>query len=251
MISPVLVEVHGDGPRLVFVHGAITNGPTAWAKQLPLAERWQLVVLTRPGFVPGPPIERCDFAPDAAAVAQLLDEPAHLVGHSYGGLIALLAAAQRPDAVRSLTVVEPPVFSLVRGNPLVEDAITQHLDAMREHGDDPRAFMVFFTERLGADPANVPDPLPDALRQGVELLIRERYPWEAEIPVDALAAGRFRTLVVSGNHSPLHEMMCDALADSLGARAERAVIEGRGHNVQRTGVAFNDRLERFLNSAVN
>jgi len=38
--------------------------------------------------------------------------PAHLVGHSLGGLIALLVAIQRPDLVRSLVLIEPPVLSL-------------------------------------------------------------------------------------------------------------------------------------------
>ena len=45
----------------------------------------------------------------------------HLVGHSYGGVIALLAAARCLEAIRSLTVTEPPAFGLVRGQPEVED----------------------------------------------------------------------------------------------------------------------------------
>jgi pimeloyl-ACP methyl ester carboxylesterase len=244
----MLVEEHGAGPRVVLVHGALTNGPATWAKQLPLAERWRLLVLTRPGFAPNPPIARCDFDADAAAVADLLDEPAHLVGHSYGALVALLAAVQRPEHVRSLTLVEAPVFGLVRGNALVEHAIAVHLAAVEEFGDDPRAFMVSFTERLGGQGANVPDPLPDPLRQGVELLIHERSPWEADIPVAALAAAPFRTLVVSGGHDPVQELMSDALAEQLGSRAERAVITGRGHNVQRVGDQFNDRLEAFFSA---
>src|SRR5690349_13237665 len=96
MILPMHSAIWGEGPRVVLVHGAITNGPAAWSKQKPLAERWQLVVVNRPGFVPNPPEPRCDFEADAEAVAEIIDEPAHLVGHSYGGLIALLAASYRP-----------------------------------------------------------------------------------------------------------------------------------------------------------
>src|ERR1700757_397360 len=105
MILPMQLEIWGEGPRVVLVHGAITNGPAAWSKQRPLAERWQLVVVNRPGFAPNPPEQRSDFEADAAALARMLDEPAHLVGHSYGGLIVLLAADQRPDAVLSLTLI--------------------------------------------------------------------------------------------------------------------------------------------------
>jgi pimeloyl-ACP methyl ester carboxylesterase len=242
----VNVEVWGAGPRVVLVHGAITNGLAAWSKQRPLAERWQLAVVNRPGFAPNPPEDRCDFELDAALIAELLDEPTHLVGHSYGGLIALLAAGQRPGEVRSLTVIEPAVMSLVRGDPAVEEAIATHVSVLASHAEDPRAFLLAFIASLGGDPATVPDPLPDQLRQHVELLMHERFPWEAAIPIETLASAPFPTFAVSGGHSPMHEMMCDTLAGRLGPSAQRAVIEGAGHIVQRTGAAFNDRLEHFL-----
>ena len=65
---------------------------------MPLAERFELVVVDRPGFPPNPPVERVDFEPDAELVAGLLEPGDHLVGHSYGGVISLLAAALRPEA---------------------------------------------------------------------------------------------------------------------------------------------------------
>lgn len=57
------------------------------------------------------------LAQEAAAVRGLLgrlDEPAHLVGHSYGGAVALHIARTRPERVRSLTLVEPSAFHLLR-----------------------------------------------------------------------------------------------------------------------------------------
>lgn len=45
---------------------------------------------------------------------------AHLVGHSYGGIICLLAAAMRPESVLSLTVTEPDCMGVARGEPAVE-----------------------------------------------------------------------------------------------------------------------------------
>jgi pimeloyl-ACP methyl ester carboxylesterase len=56
----------------------------------------------------------CDpHVDDLVAVSGALDAaPAHLVGHSWRGFIALLTAIRRPDLVRSLILMEPPVLSL-------------------------------------------------------------------------------------------------------------------------------------------
>src|SRR5208337_4690459 len=48
----------------------------------------------------------------AAWVVELLDDGAHLVGHSFGGCVALAAAAKRPAAVRSLALIEPGMQKL-------------------------------------------------------------------------------------------------------------------------------------------
>jgi pimeloyl-ACP methyl ester carboxylesterase len=90
----------------------------------------------------------------------------------------------------------------------------------------------------------LPDPLPPELDRGARLLMVERPPWEAEIPLAALAAAPFPTLVVSGGHGRAFDAVCDVLERSLGA--ERAVIPGAGHGVPRVGAPFNERLEAFL-----
>jgi pimeloyl-ACP methyl ester carboxylesterase len=58
------------------------------------------------------------LACDAQIVRALLEraqEPAHLVGHSYGGAVALHVARLQPGVVRSLTLIEPVAFHLLRG----------------------------------------------------------------------------------------------------------------------------------------
>jgi pimeloyl-ACP methyl ester carboxylesterase len=207
-----------------------------------LSEDWQLVVVNRPGFAPNPPIARCDFEADAQGLVDLLEEPAHVVGHSYGGVIALLAASYRPESVRSLAVIEPPVMSLLRGDPEIEKAIAGHIGLVDSFRHDPRGFLAAFTANLGGDPSSLPDPMPAPLRQHVELLINERFPWEAEVPTAVLSGCAFAKAVFSGGHSVMQERMCDALAAAI--TAGRETIAGAGHNVQRAS-RCNTALAQF------
>lgn len=57
------------------------------------------------------------LADEARAVIGLVDvlaTPVHLVGHSYGGAVALKVASARPSAIASLTLYEPSAFHLLR-----------------------------------------------------------------------------------------------------------------------------------------
>jgi pimeloyl-ACP methyl ester carboxylesterase len=237
----------GQGPPVLFIHGSVVGAEQTWRKQLSLAERWTLILPNRPGFGASPPLERGDFEAEAPLFAELLGDGAHLVGHSYGGVIALLAAARRPEAVRSLTVSEPGSLRLAAGNPVVDEMIRNGERLYRSPDLIPsEVFLRLF--RSGAGSAReTPEELPEELARGVELLKRERLSWEAEIPVEELARAGFPSLVVSGDHSEAFEAVCDALAARLGA--ERAVIPGRGHTVPSTGEPYNRVLEDHLSSS--
>lgn len=232
--------------RLVLVHGSVLGGRGTWGAQRPLADRFELLVLDRPGFPPNPPVDRIDFEPDAAWVCGLLRPGDHVVGHSYGGVIALLATASRPDLVGSLTVIEPPATRVALGDPAV-GAFARGGEELWANGprDDPEAFLRAFLVAVGSE-YDPPSPLPPELEQAARALARERGPWEADVPLEALAAAPFPKLVVSGAHHPAFDAICDVLERAL--RAERVVLPGFGHTVQRHP-GFNNALADFVERA--
>jgi hypothetical protein len=56
------VETLGSGQRVVLVHGS--GGNSGWPAQRPLAERYTLVMPTRSGYPPNPPLERICLLPE-------------------------------------------------------------------------------------------------------------------------------------------------------------------------------------------
>jgi pimeloyl-ACP methyl ester carboxylesterase len=229
-------------PRVLLVHGSVVNGDATWAAQRPLEGRFDLVVPNRRGFPPGPDVESVDFEDEAVWLDAFLEPEAHLVGHSYGGVIALLAAARRPELVRSLTVIEPPALAVARGDPAVDAFVARSTGLWESGPREPEAFLRGFLAAV-----NAPAPrgaFSPALLQGARTLMVERYPWTAEIPLDELAAAPFPKLVVSGAHSEPFDVVCDVLEERLGA--ERAVLPGAGHAVQLLREPFNDVLADFV-----
>src|SRR3954452_2357440 len=116
-MSELYVESGGAGTPVVLVHGSLALGVEEWDAQRPLAdEGFRLLVLDRRGYGQSPAAEGEDFVRDGDDIAALMDGGAHLVGHSYGGLGVMFAAARRPDATRSLTLLEPAAFALGQGH---------------------------------------------------------------------------------------------------------------------------------------
>ena len=64
------------------------------------------------------------------AMAESLGRPLDLIGHSFGGTVALRIALERPDLVRSLTLIEPVLFAAARaaGDPAYARFLTGHRD---------------------------------------------------------------------------------------------------------------------------
>ena len=231
--------------RIVFVHGSVGNAEMAWAAQRPLEERFECVFLTRSGYPPRPALARIDFEEQADELAAVLREGDHLVGHSYGGVVSLLAAARRP-VLRSLTVSEPPAFGVARGQPAVEEFLAK-IERFRAGNPTPSEYLAFFLPLVGSA-IKLPDPLPPALEQGARAALAERPPQEAVIPLELLVATEFPKLVVAGAHSIAFDAVCDRLERELGA--ELAILPGFGHPVARHP-EFNRVLADFVARAGN
>ena len=96
----------GSGPSVALVHG-FGGAASNWTLMAPaLAQRCRVLVPELPGHggsSPLPaPVETLD--PYADRLVAVLDDPAVLVGHSLGAVVALRAAARHPDAVRGLVL---------------------------------------------------------------------------------------------------------------------------------------------------
>src|SRR4051794_34299555 len=213
----IAVDRLGSGPAVLLLHGGA--GPElTWERQRELAERWSLIVPTRRGFPRSAPAARQDFEVDAEDVGRLLTKRTHLVGFSYGGLGVTLATEREPELVRSLTLIETPLYLVAPDDPAVRD--------IAETGG---AFLAEEAEELM-------EPVPEI-----------RSPSEARPDLDAIAAAGIPAMVVSGGHNDGIEALNDALAERLNARRE--VVPGAGHAVPRAP-DFNDVLESFLKGSV-
>jgi pimeloyl-ACP methyl ester carboxylesterase len=239
-VSVISVVREGSGTEVLLVHGGASPG-TTWAGLAKLANRWTLVFAYRRGYPPSP-AGRHDFDVDANDLLPLLDSRPHIVAHSYGVLGTLLAAATRPERVRSLTLIEPPLFHLVPGDP--EVARLERLgDAFLRDGLSCEPAMLREFLRLSGA-TNVDDgPLPERVAQGVRRAHGGRLPGEARPRLDILRTAGIPSLVASGGHAEALERICDALAAEL--HAERIVAVGAGHFVA-AAPGFADLLDRFL-----
>ena len=238
-MSDLYVESWGAGTNVVLVHGSLATGSDEWQAQRPLADAgFRLLVPDRRGYGRSPAGGE-DFLRDAEDIAELMGDGAHLVGHSYGGLGVLFAAARRPEATLSLALLEPGTFALGQHHPAARALLDDVRRIWNEDLPDDE-WVIRFLEAVGSDPDTLTPELIASAVQLVPVLRRGRPPWESDVPVVQLASATFPKLVVSGGHSAGFEAICDDLSERIGAR--RAVVEGAGHEVQFTGPPLNAAL---------
>jgi pimeloyl-ACP methyl ester carboxylesterase len=224
----------------VLVHGSLATGTEEWHEQRPLVdEGFRLLVPDRRGYGQSPPAEGEDFLRDADDIVELMGDGAHLVGHSYGGLGVLFAAAHRPDATLSLALLEPAAFAFGQHHPAAR-ALVDEVRGLWDKSLPDEDWVIRFLKAVGSDPGALAPELIAAAVQLAPVLRRGRPMWQSQLPLADLAASGFPKLVVSGGHSAGFDAICDDLAERIGA--SRAEAAGAGHEIQFTGRALNEIL---------
>ena len=238
-MSDIFFQSWGSGAPVVLVHGSLATGADEWDAQRPLADQgFRLIVVDRRGYGQSPAADAEDFERDGDDIAALMGSGAHLVGHSYGGLSVLFAAARRPDATLSLTLLEPGAFMLGQHHPAARALLGELRDLWGQALPDSD-WVVRFLKTVGSEDALSPALLAAAVPL-VPVLRRGRPIWEAELPLSELASTPFPKLVVSGGHSAAFDAICDDLAKQIGAA--RAEVKGADHEVQFAGPPVNEML---------
>ncbi|MFI8952032.1 alpha/beta fold hydrolase [Streptomyces sp. NPDC053750] len=103
-------EAEGDGDPLVLLHGGFCTNDTWGAQRAELTAGHRVFLPERRAHGHTPdvagPLTYQDMADDTMAFLEtVVGGPAHLVGWSDGGIVALLVAAARPDLVRKVVVI--------------------------------------------------------------------------------------------------------------------------------------------------
>ncbi len=255
LLDGLHVDRLGNGPRVVFVHGSMSNGLETFGPQRGLADEFTVELLDRRGFGQSAArTGRVDFDLDADDLLAIAGDGAHLVGHSYGAVVSLVAAARRPSVVRSLTVIEPPAFGVARGIAIVDRVDARMRDVFLTPSDDPAAWLMAFLRGVGYA-ASSPVSLSESEASDVRSSMTERYPGEALPDLEAIAAAGVPSLVVrgdwlraSGRARDLGGAAFRAIAETVAARLEAPLVTLPGtHNPQgQSAAAFNDLLRGFM-----
>jgi non-heme chloroperoxidase len=253
----------GHGTPIVFVHGAVADY-RVWETQVKsLAASHRAVAYSlRHHFPNSHRGEIHDYttlthAEDLAALLRTLGEPrVHLVGHSFGGRVAALAAMRHPKLIRSLVLAEPSIFTFLPAQPAAANAMATHREladnllakVLNQGGPEAAAA---FIDAMAAP--RVFSEFPARLREIVLANAHTLRP----LLLSRLAepAGLFRdlpelklpVLLVEGELSPqLFKLAVVGLRTAL-PHADHATMRGVAHGLHVEAPRFfNDLLRRFL-----
>jgi pimeloyl-ACP methyl ester carboxylesterase len=235
--TPIAFHRRGAGVPLVLVHGTgAANPAVAWTAVLPALEaRFTVYALDRRGR--GGSGDGRAYAlerevEDVVAVVQAAGEPAHLLGHSFGGLCAMEAARLLRN-LRKLILYEPLSVS-PPGEPLYPAGFIDRLQALLEAGEREQVLAAFYREVVGMDALQVEQlrssPAWPARLDAAHTLPREMRAEEQY----RLDARRFRgfhapTLLLTGADSPQPLKAGIEAARTLLPESRLAVMPGQEH----------------------
>jgi pimeloyl-ACP methyl ester carboxylesterase len=248
----------GRGVPILLVHGSLGDF-TMWSAQMDaLARNHRVIALSRRYHWPNVLKEEPkDYTPqlhanDVAAFIRALElEPVNLVGHSYGGFICAYVAKDHPELVRSLTLIEPPIFSFLPPRPEPPPFVTAAFNLFAK-GEDDSAVKSFISgvhgpgsfERLS------PEIQKHMLLNAREMRAELRMPPGQSFPAftcDDTRQIKAPMFLVKGAKSP---DFLRAILDQLHTCVPSSIetdIPNASHGVQyENPQAFNDALLQFL-----
>jgi pimeloyl-ACP methyl ester carboxylesterase len=212
-------EVVGSGAPMLFIHGAHLADALKPLVTEPALERFQRIRYHRRGLggssrpVETEPTSVAEQAEDAAG---LLDHvgvgPAHVVGHSWGGAIALELAAQHPTTVVSLVLLEPAFLTTPAGAAFGR-ALAPLVD--RYHAGDAEGAVHGFLALVGD--RNWRAIIDQAVPGGIDQAVKDAATFfEIELPGPTWTFGPEQAAAIT----------CPVLS-VLGGRSSPLFVEGR------------------------
>jgi pimeloyl-ACP methyl ester carboxylesterase len=185
---------------------------------------------------------------DVAAVAEALDAPVDVLGHSYGALCALEAARLTPNIGR-LVLYEPPIPLDERIYP---PGLAERLDAQVEAGQRDGVVETFLRE-VARVPAETLQVMRAAPAWAARVAAAHTIPREMGLDDDyAFVPERFAEvrvptlLLLGGDSPPVFANAIEALSDAL-PDARVTVLSGQRHVAMDTAPElFLETVERFL-----
>jgi len=228
------VECAGTGPTVLFVHGGVGDR-TRWTPMFPLlSSKLTACAMDRRGrgaSGDSPAYSMSKEAEDVAAVVNSRSGPVFVLGHSYGGVVAL-EAALLTNRITGLMLYEPPLHEPV-GNNL---AVADRLDEMVKTGDLEQALLTFQTEIVKQSPEELARMKARPTWPGLVATIAVQPRQMRALSAYRFDAGRMKsvtmpTLLLLGDKtsSPYAKQSIAALRASL-PKPTLAILEGQAHN---------------------
>jgi pimeloyl-ACP methyl ester carboxylesterase len=162
----------------------------------------------------------------------------HLVGHCYGGGVALHAALARPSRIASLSLYEPSTFYLLRqmgdkgAAPFAEISGVARFTGERVLAGDYAGAAKFFVDYWSGEgtwAAMKPSVQASLVRWAPKAPLDFRALIEEPTPIGAYRELSAPTLVIRGEHAPLPTYTIAEELKTLMPRARLTVVEGAGH----------------------